>query len=104
MATKTAPLDLVEATASGDTTATLIALRDLLARTIADTGSAREIASLTRQFVDVLGELDGRKPAKPTKQSPMDELAEIRKARGNTGPRIKPRQMDDHGNTAVDKG
>lgn len=93
MATKANPLGLVEAAASGDTAATLTALRDLLARTIVDTGSAREIASLSRQFVDVLGTLEAHKPpTTQTRRSPLDELAERRKAGGDKGPRVQPRR------------
>lgn len=93
METKAKPLGLVEAAASGDTAATLTALRDLLARTIVDTGSAREIASLSRQFVDVLGTLEAHKPpTTQTRRSPLDELAERRKAGGDRGPRVQARR------------
>lgn len=92
MATKAKPLGLVEAAASGDTAATLTALRDLLARTIVATGSAREIASLSRQFVDVLGTLEAHKPPTQTRRSPLDELAERRKTSAGTGPRVQPRR------------
>lgn len=92
MATKPKPLGLEEAAASGDTAATLTALRDLLARTIVHTGSARELASLSRQFVHVLGELESHKPPTQTRRSPLDELAERRRTTGGTGPRVQPRR------------
>lgn len=104
MATKAKPQGLVEAAASGDTAATLTALRDLLARTIVGTGSARELASLSRQFVHVLTELETRKPPTQKRRSPLDELAERRMASVGTGPRIKPRQADAHDNPVADKG
>lgn len=62
----------------GDTLATLIALRDVLARAIDNPESAGDIATLTRQFTDVLGRIDA---LKPPQQSKRDELARKRALR-----------------------
>lgn len=85
-------MTLTEAAASGDVAATLTALRDLLAHAIVETKSAREISSLSRQILDVLKELEGRKPPVKTAPTGLDQLAERRKSRHKSTPRVAPRR------------
>ena len=51
-------MDLVSAAASGDRKATLIALRDAIARTIQSCESGRDMASLSKRLMEVMDELD----------------------------------------------
>ena len=51
-------MNLVEAAASGDRRATLIALRDAIARTIQSCESGRDMASLSKRLMEVMDELD----------------------------------------------
>lgn len=51
-------MDLVSAAASGDRRATLVALRDAIARTIQTCESGRDMASLSKRLMEVMGELD----------------------------------------------
>lgn len=49
---------LVEAAKSGDKRATLIALRDLLAKTIQECDSGRDMASNTKRLMEVIAEIE----------------------------------------------
>ena len=51
-------MSLVEAAASGDRRATLIELRDAIARTIQSCESGRDMASLSKRLMEVMDELD----------------------------------------------
>ena len=51
-------MDLVSAAASGDRRATLVALRDAIARTIQSCESGRDMASLSKRLMEVMDELD----------------------------------------------
>ena len=51
-------MNLVEAAASGDRRATLVALRDAIARTIQSCESGRDMASLSKRLMEVMDELD----------------------------------------------
>ena len=50
--------DLIEYAKSGDKRKTLEALRDKLAETIVSCESGRDLAALSRRFIDVIDELD----------------------------------------------
>jgi hypothetical protein len=81
MAPNEAP-DLVGAAASGDRVRALRSLRDVVARTIAGTDSARDVAALSRQLTDVLAQIEAAEKAEPEKKgSPLDELQNRRAAR-----------------------
>ena len=51
-------MDIIEAAASGDRMATLVALRDEIARTIQSCGSGRDMAALSKRLIEVMGEID----------------------------------------------
>ena len=57
--------DLIDAAKSGDRRATLEALRDKLALTIAECESGRDVAALSKRLMEVMGELDSMPKAKP---------------------------------------
>jgi hypothetical protein len=71
-------MGLVEAAASGDKRATLIALRDRLAQEIEQAG-ARDLAPLSRQLTDVLNQLDEFPNEKEV--SAADDIAKRREER-----------------------
>lgn len=50
--------NLVEAAQSGDKRATLIALRDILAKTIQECDSGRDMASNTKRLMEVMAEIE----------------------------------------------
>jgi len=76
-------MDLVEAAASGDRLAALRALRDRLAEEIDGCQSSRDMAALSRQLTDVLGQIDAleRASAPAEKGTGLDELNARRAAR-----------------------
>lgn len=51
-------MNLVDAAKSGDKRATLVALRDAIARTIQSCESGRDMASLSKRLMEVMDELD----------------------------------------------
>lgn len=51
-------MDIVSAAATGDRRATLIALRDAIARTIQTCESGRDMAALSKRLIEVMDELD----------------------------------------------
>lgn len=69
------------AAASGSEREALVALRDTLARAIDECESGRDLASLSRQFVDVVSRLGESEDAK--KGTVLDELSKRRAANGN---------------------
>lgn len=75
--------DFIEAVTSGDRRKALTALRDLLTYRLAGCKSERDIASLSKQLMDVLKELDG--VPNPQERSAVDEVAERRAARRGAG-------------------
>jgi hypothetical protein len=82
---------LVESAASGSRLAALRDLRDLIARTITATDSARDVAALSRQLTDVLGQIeDVEKAAPEQKGTPLDELAR-RRSVGQSVAKGRPR-------------
>lgn len=74
-----------EAAATGDRLKALRALRDLLAVEIDTCSSARDIAALSRQFADVLAQIEKLAPPEQ-KGTPLDELAKRRAGRGAAAP------------------
>jgi hypothetical protein len=50
--------NLVDAAKSGDKRATLIALRDILAKTIQECDSGRDMASNTKRLMEVMAEIE----------------------------------------------
>ena len=50
--------NLVDAAKSGDRRETLIAMRDILARTIQECDSGRDMASNTKRLMDVMNEIE----------------------------------------------
>jgi hypothetical protein len=82
---------LVESAASGSRLAALRDLRDLIAKTITATDSARDVAALSRQMTDVLGQIeDVEKAAPEQKGTPLDELAR-RRSVGQSVAKGRPR-------------
>lgn len=61
--------DLITAARSGDRRATLEALRDKLAVSIADCESGRDVAALSKRLMEVMNELDAL--PKPKAESPL---------------------------------
>lgn len=70
-----------EAAASGSQREALIALRDRLAAEIDVCDDPKAVASLSRQFVDVVGRLGDSEESK--KGTVLDELAKRRAANAN---------------------
>lgn len=65
--------NLVDAAKSGDKRATLIALRDILARTIQECESGRDMASNTKRLMEVMAEIEAL-PSEEKKTSKHDRL------------------------------
>ena len=65
--------NLVEAAKSGDKRATLIALRDKLAETIANCDSGRDMASNSKRLMEVMAEIEAL-PPEDAKVSKHDRL------------------------------
>lgn len=65
--------NLVEAAKSGDKKATLIALRDILAKTIQECDSGRDMASNTKRLMEVMAEIEAL-PDETKKESKHDRL------------------------------
>lgn len=74
-------VDLVKVARSGDRVETLRALRDVLAAGIAECGSGRDLAALSRQLQQVLAELDALGASAPKGGTTLDEVAARRRAR-----------------------
>jgi len=51
-------VDITEAAATGNRKATLIALRDVLARTIQNCDSGRDMAALSKRLIEVMNEIE----------------------------------------------
>lgn len=65
--------NLVDAAKSGDKRETLIALRDILAKTIQECDSGRDMASNTKRLMEVMAEIDAL-PEPNAKTSKHDRL------------------------------
>lgn len=66
--------DLVQAAKSGDKRETLIALRDILASTIQNCESGRDMASNTKRLMEVMAELEALPDPAAKKVSKHDRL------------------------------
>lgn len=66
--------NLVDAAKSGDKRATLIALRDILAETIQNCESGRDMASNTKRLMEVIAELEALPDPETKKISRHDRL------------------------------
>ena len=66
--------DLVQAAKSGDKRETLIALRDILATTIQNCESGRDMASNTKRLMEVMAELETLPDPAEKKVSKHDRL------------------------------
>jgi hypothetical protein len=75
-------MPLIVSAASGDRLAALRDLRDLVARALVTTESARDVAALSRQMTDVLAQIEAVEKAAPEKKgTALDELQNRRAAR-----------------------
>lgn len=66
--------NLVDAAASGNKRETLIALRDILAKTIQNCESGRDMASNTKRLMEVMEELETLPDPKTKRVSKHDRL------------------------------
>lgn len=66
--------NLVDAAKSGDKRATLIALRDILAKTIQECDSGRDMASNTKRLMEVMAEIEALPDDTQKKVSKHDRL------------------------------
>lgn len=66
--------NLVDAAKSGDKRATLIALRDILAATIQNCDSGRDMASNTKRLMEVMAEIEALPEPTAQKTSKHDRL------------------------------
>lgn len=66
--------NLVDAAKSGDKRATLIALRDILAKTIQECDSGRDMASNTKRLMEVMAEIEALPDPVTQKISKHDRL------------------------------
>ena len=66
--------NLIDAAASGDKRETLIALRDILAKTIQECESGRDMASNTKRLMEVMAELEAMPDPSVKKVSKHDRL------------------------------
>jgi hypothetical protein len=73
--------NLVDAAKSGDKRATLIALRDILAETIQNCESGRDMASNTKRLMEVIAELETLPDPETKKISKHDRLKQKRENR-----------------------
>lgn len=73
--------NLVEAAKSGDKRATLIALRDILAQTIQNCESGRDMASNTKRLMEVMAELEALPDPAHKKTSKHDRLKQKHETR-----------------------
>ena len=89
--------NLVEAAKSGDKRKTLVALRDILAKTIQECESGRDMASNTKRLMEVIAELalmdkeeaeerkriEAEKNQKKSKHDRLKQKHEVRKTDSN---------------------
>lgn len=66
--------NLIDAAKSGDKRATLIALRDILASTIQNCESGRDMASNTKRLMEVMAEIEALPDESQKKISKHDRL------------------------------
>ena len=73
--------NLVDAAKSGNKRETLIALRDILASTIQNCESGRDMASNTKRLMEVMAELESLPDPEEKKTSKHDRLKQKRENR-----------------------
>lgn len=73
--------NLVDAAKSGDKRETLIALRDILARTIQECESGRDMASNTKRLMEVMAEIEALPDPESQKESKHDRLKKMNENR-----------------------
>lgn len=73
--------NLIDAAKSGDKRETLIALRDILASTIQNCESGRDMASNTKRLMEVMAELEALPDPAQKKVSKHDRLKQKRENR-----------------------
>lgn len=73
--------NLIDAAKSGDKRETLIALRDILAYTIQNCESGRDMASNTKRLMEVMAELEALPDPAQKKVSKHDRLKQKRENR-----------------------
>lgn len=73
--------NLIEAAKSGNKRETLIALRDILAETIQNCDSGRDMASNTKRLMEVMAELEQLPDPNAKKESKHDRLKKKREVR-----------------------
>lgn len=73
--------NLIDAAKSGDKRQTLIALRDILAATIQNCESGRDMASNTKRLMEVMAELEALPDPEKQKESKHDRLKKKHEAR-----------------------
>lgn len=66
--------NLIDAAKSGNKRETLIALRDILAETIQNCQSGRDMAANTKRLMEVMAELEATPDPKTKKRSKHDRL------------------------------
>lgn len=65
---------LLEAVQSGDKRQTLVALRDVTAKTIEETASGRDVAALSKRLMEICDKIDAL-PRPDEDANPVDEMA-----------------------------
>lgn len=71
--------DLVTAAASGDKKETLIALRDILAKTIQNCDSGRDMASNSKRLIEVISELENIEKEEEEQRARLENVRKISK-------------------------
>ena len=71
--------NLVDAAKSGDKKETLIALRDILAKTIQECESGRDMASNSKRLMEVISELESIEQTEKEIQKRLDETRKLSK-------------------------
>ncbi len=72
-------MDLITAAKSGDRLETLKALRDLLAEQLQNSGSGRDVASMSRRLMQTVAEIETLEQVKKAKEENPFNLTEFRK-------------------------
>lgn len=71
--------DLVTAASSGDKKETLIALRDILAKTIQNCDSGRDMASNSKRLIEVISELENIEKEEEEQRIRLENVRKISK-------------------------
>lgn len=71
--------NLVDAAKSGNKKETLIALRDILAKTIQECESGRDMASNSKRLMEVISELESIEKTEQELQKRLDETRKLSK-------------------------